>query len=125
MLSSTPLEQSSAGVKPHSALIAEVRVDRLKVLVDEGVMPWFDSQVYVGSVWNNLTTVWKKATASAPLGLPLGKQDGTRVLMQVPWVDHSCSQKVSSCPLISTQNVCIKSSVALAPWAVKSPAMFV
>lgn len=27
---------------------------------------------------------------SAPLGLPLGKQLGSSVLIQVPWVSHSC-----------------------------------
>lgn len=56
--------------------------------------------------WKSLTTVWKNATASAPLTLPLGKHEGTRVLVsnweafwrkmgftdliQVPWVAHSC-----------------------------------
>jgi len=84
MLFNAPPEQSSDGVNPHSALIAEARVERVKVLVAEGVMPWFDNHWYVGRVWNSLTTVWKKATASAPLGLPLGKQEVSRVLMQVP-----------------------------------------
>ena len=43
-------------------------------------MPAAESQSYVGSVLKSFTTVWKKATASAPLALPEGRQEVLRVL---------------------------------------------
>ena len=49
-------------------------------MLELGVMPAAASHSYVGSVLNSFTTVWKNATASAPFGLPEGKQEGLRVL---------------------------------------------
>lgn len=72
--------QLNAGFTPAADSKAEVRVDRLYVLLLDGVIPPLFSQSYVGRVLNNFTTVSKKATASAPLGLPLGKQLGSKVL---------------------------------------------
>jgi len=119
-----PDSQSSAGVKPPDcAANAVVNWDRVKVLDVLGVIPSFSSQVNVGNVWNSLTTVWKNATASAPLTLPLGKHLGTRVLMQVPWVAHSCSQNCSFWPLISTQCVFMNERVSLAPLLVNKLAI--
>jgi len=72
--------QFKAGVTPEAAFKAEVIVDKLKVLLLSGVIPACESQSNVGRVLNSATTVLKKATASAPLALPLGRQDGSRVL---------------------------------------------
>jgi len=114
---------SRAGVNPDWAFRAALSWDKVNVLLVVGVIPALDRNVKVGSVWKSLTTVWKKATASAPLTLPLGKQLGSRVLIQVPWVAHSCSQNCSFCPLISTQCVCMKAKVELAPLLVSKVLM--
>lgn len=100
--------QSSTGVNPPEAdLSADVRVERVYVLVEDGVIPALASQVYVGRLWKSLTTVRKNATASAPSALPLDRQLVLRVLMHVPCVDHSCAQNCSFWPLMSTQNFCM------------------
>jgi len=49
--------QLRAGVKPDCAFSAEVSWERVNVLEVLGVIPSFDSQVKVGSVWKSLTTV--------------------------------------------------------------------
>jgi len=107
--------QSREGVKPDCAFKAEVSCERVKVFELVGVIPALERNVKVGRVWKSLTTVWKNATASAPFTLPAGKQEGSRVLMHVPCVAHSCSQNCSFSPLISTQNSSINVKVSLAP----------
>jgi hypothetical protein len=97
-------EHWSAGVTPEPAFKAALIWESVYVLVEDGTTPAFDRKVKVGRVWKSLTTVSKYATASAPLTLPLGKQLGTRVLIHVPWVAHSCSQNCSLLLLMSTQN---------------------
>lgn len=68
------------GRTPVAALSAPVIVASVYVLLLEGVMPAAASRSYVGSVLKSPTTVLKNATASAPLGLPLGRQLGLSVL---------------------------------------------
>ena len=75
-----PLSQFSAGVTPDADFRALVSVESVKVLLELGVMPALASHSYVGRVLNSFTTVWKNATASAPVGLPEGRQEGSRVL---------------------------------------------
>jgi len=108
--------QPSVGVNPPEPVSnAEVSSESVKVLVEDGVIPASDRKVKVGRVWKSLTTVWKYATASSPLTLPLGKQLGSRVLKHVPWVAHSCSQNASLVPPLLIQNSFIKVNVSLAP----------
>lgn len=121
-----PEVQSSAGVNPPEAVLRiEVRVARVYVLEDEGVMPASASHWYVGRLLKSLTTVWKYAMASAPLALPADKQLVFKVLMQVPCLDHSCCQNWSFFPLISTQYFCIYARVSVAPLVVNRPVIFV
>ena len=72
--------QLRAGVTPDALLRALVSDERVWVVLDEGVMPASASHSYVGSVLKSFATVWKKATASAPLALPEGKHEGSNVL---------------------------------------------
>jgi len=65
---------------PDAACSALVKSSSVCVWVRLGVMPCSLSHRYVGRVLYRATTCLKNATASAPRGLPGGRQEGSRVL---------------------------------------------